>query len=209
MYYNINKHMVHIIYKTTNKHSGKYYIGVHSTNNINDSYLGSGEALKNAIKKYGRESFTKEILHICETREEAFIIEKQLVDPSDLMSYNLIAGGTTGGTFGKVRSISEETKRKISETLKGYVQSEESILKRAESNRGQKRSEETKQHMSDIQLGRKMTDEAKQNMSSAAKKRTKQAWTGKKRPTKECPHCNKVGADYLMTRWHFDKCKSK
>jgi hypothetical protein len=38
-------------YKTINKINNKYYIGVHSTNDIKDGYLGSGVALKRAIRK--------------------------------------------------------------------------------------------------------------------------------------------------------------
>ena len=53
-----------VIYKTTNLINGKIYVGKDSNDNPN--YLGSGIVLKNAIDKYGRKSFKKEILEICD-----------------------------------------------------------------------------------------------------------------------------------------------
>jgi len=44
--------MIHYNYITTNKINGKQYVGAHSTNNINDGYLGGGKAIKLAKKKY-------------------------------------------------------------------------------------------------------------------------------------------------------------
>ena len=51
-----------ILYKTTNLVNGKIYIGVHSTDNLDDGYLGSGVALLAAIKEYGKKSFKRDIL---------------------------------------------------------------------------------------------------------------------------------------------------
>lgn len=48
------------IYKTTNKITGEYYIGLNSTSN--PKYLGSGVELKKQVEKYGKENFIKEIL---------------------------------------------------------------------------------------------------------------------------------------------------
>jgi group I intron endonuclease len=193
------------IYKTTCNVTGMYYIGQHVTENEYDSYLGSGIRLGKAINKYGAENFSKEILHVFDNKEEMNTMETILVNEEllkDPMCYNLALGGQGGE-----RTL--EQIQKISKSLTGHTQSEETKKKRAESNRGQKRSLEVKQRMSDAAKKRPpLTESAKEKMSESAKNRKTQAWTGKKRPTKQCPHCGKIGADYLMTRWHFDKCKS-
>jgi hypothetical protein len=54
--------MRYILYKITNLINGRYYIGRYATNNIYDSYMGSGIAIKNAIEKYGLENFVKEVI---------------------------------------------------------------------------------------------------------------------------------------------------
>lgn len=51
--------MYHIVYKTTNNVNGKIYVGVHSTIDIYDNYIGSGKTLKKAIKKYGKRYLRK------------------------------------------------------------------------------------------------------------------------------------------------------
>lgn len=86
----------HIIYKIKNLKNGRYYIGRHSTTNINDGYMGSGKAIINAIKKYGEEEFVKEILAETETSSELWELEKQIVNEyvvSDPLSYNMAFGG--------------------------------------------------------------------------------------------------------------------
>ena len=55
--------MYHIVYLTTNLVNSKIYVGVHSTYNLDDYYLGSGIAIKKSIKKYSRDSFKRQILH--------------------------------------------------------------------------------------------------------------------------------------------------
>lgn len=95
--------MFYTIYKTTNTINGKFYIGKHKTEDINDDYLGSGKRLKYAIKKYGINNFHKEILHVCESEKQMDILEKILVVPDKETNYNMCPGGHGG--FGYINSF--------------------------------------------------------------------------------------------------------
>ena len=64
-----------IIYLTQNQMNNKIYIGQTVRENVN--YLGSGVFLKQAIKKYGRENFTREILEECDSLEELNAAEEE------------------------------------------------------------------------------------------------------------------------------------
>lgn len=76
--------------------NNKYYIGRHSTNNLNDKYMGSGKGIKNAILKYGIQNFKKEFLATTNNiidlwKLESFFVNQKVVD--DKMSYNTALGG--------------------------------------------------------------------------------------------------------------------
>ena len=91
--------MYYIIYKTTNLINDKVYIGYHSTEDINDSYLGSGKLLKQAIKKYGENNFKRDILYVFPTKEEALLKESEIVNEAFIYSesnYNIKLGGEGG-----------------------------------------------------------------------------------------------------------------
>ena len=83
-------------YKITNTKSGEYYFGIHSTDDLDDGYLGSGTRIKEAIEKEGKENFNEEIIKFFSTitealEEEARVVTKDLVD--DPMCYNMVLGG--------------------------------------------------------------------------------------------------------------------
>ena len=83
-------------YRITNTLNSHFYYGVHSTNNLDDNYMGSGSRLKLAYQKYGIENFKKEILKFFDTRKEALEYEALVVNESlvqDNNCYNLIKGG--------------------------------------------------------------------------------------------------------------------
>lgn len=90
---------MYLSYKITNIINGKYYIGVHKTNDPNDDYMGSGVAIKNAMKKYGRQSFNKTIIETFESESEMYEweslnVNQEIVD--DPKSYNMTMGGKGG-----------------------------------------------------------------------------------------------------------------
>jgi len=120
----------HIVYKTTNTVTNKFYIGVHSTNNLNDDYLGSGINLTRSIKKYGRDSFSREILFTFSSRDEASRKEREVVNEDFVNrrdTYNMSVGGLGyTGNYKRGREHhwwgkrhTQETIEKMSRTKKG------------------------------------------------------------------------------------------
>ncbi len=93
--------MFYIIYQITNLINGKIYVGFHKTNNLDDSYMGSGKKLIRAIKKYGVERFKKEYLYFCETYENMLSMEADIVNEEFVLredTYNIVIGGGGGST---------------------------------------------------------------------------------------------------------------
>ena len=89
----------HYIYKTTNLKNYKYYIGMHSTDNLEDGYMGSGKRLRRSLNKHGKENFKFEILEFFSDRKSLIEREKELVNEEllkDSLSMNLKKGGEGG-----------------------------------------------------------------------------------------------------------------
>jgi len=86
----------HFIYKTVCLVTNKFYYGMHSTNNLEDGYLGSGKRLRYSVNKHGAENHKLNILEYLDSREllrereEELITEEMLNDP---MCMNLTLGG--------------------------------------------------------------------------------------------------------------------
>lgn len=100
------KKTYYLIYKTTNQINSKFYIGKRVTKNPNDNYTGSGKAIKRAVKKYGKENFSKKILFYLNDKEEmakkeAEIVTEDLVN--DPQCYNIRLGGKGGFTKEEAR----------------------------------------------------------------------------------------------------------
>jgi len=216
--------MFHYLYKITNNINGKIYVGVHSTEDMNDGYMGSGDLILKAIDKYGVDNLNKDILFQFDDRESAFMCESEIVDDEFVRrkdTYNLNVGGNAppsarGRTpWNKGSVMPDGVKNKISESVKGvnnhfYGKShtDESRRKMSDShkgeipwNRGIPHSEESRKKMSERAKGRVHSDEAKRKMSEARK--------GVVFAKVECPYCGKIGGGSSMKRYHFDNCKDK
>lgn len=111
------------IYLTTNLINGKKYIGQHY-GEIDDSYIGSGNILKKAIKKFGKENFKKEILEICDNYESMNIAEKEWIKKYNAVKnnnfYNIATGGFNSNPLaGLDEKAKQERAKKLSAAVKG------------------------------------------------------------------------------------------
>jgi hypothetical protein len=171
----------HIIYRTTNLLNNRYYIGMHSTENIDDGYLGSGRRIKAEIKKYGKENFVRDVLEILPSREALKLREAEIVNVvllEDKLCLNLKDGGEGG--FDHLNSGDEKHKARSAKA--GHLGGE-AFAKRlasdasfAESFSVVQSARMSKQHADgkikyDTFTGRKHSEETKQKMREAKQAR--------------------------------------
>ena len=75
---------------------------MHSTNNIEDGYIGSGSRLRNSIRAHGKNSHEMKILEFFENREDLSEREKEIVNEEilkDPLCMNLVKGGEAKPLF--------------------------------------------------------------------------------------------------------------
>lgn len=178
------------VYRHTSP-SGKVYIGITCQNPIRRWAHGHGyrknQYFTNAIRKYGWEAFTHEILFDGLTKEEACEKEIELIkfhrSNNDDYGYNISSGGEFGGTgmrhteevkrklsecrrgekhplYGK--HLSEETRRKMSDAHKGYKPTPEECRQRSERQMGEKNHN----------YGKRASEETRRKQSESRRKYT-------------------------------------
>jgi len=173
----MNKSVYGYIYLIVNNVNGKTYVGQKKLYNKSwnkDGYMGSGTVLEFAKNKYGIENFEKFLICFCNSKEE--LDEQEIFWIAEYKNrgkaeYNLTKGGHSfsDARIGKHRS--EETKKKISEKMKG---GNSTSWKKGHNGywKGKHRSEETKKKISEARKGKKrepLSEETKKKMSEAHK----------------------------------------
>ena len=204
------------VYKHTRIDTNEvFYIGIGSDEGGNHTRAYSKDRSKYWKKVANKVEYRIEIIVDNIAREEAVVIEKELIAFYGRILYNegtlvnILDGGQSGCSGYK---HTPEMKKHLSLLKKGTLGtntgkkfSEEHKRKMSESQKGRTFSEEHKRKISENQKGRTLSKEHKRKISEAQKNRTNHF----NLTPVSCPHCNKSGNKGLMTQWHFDNCRNK
>lgn len=123
------------VYKVTNTVNHKFYIGQHQTFNVTDGYLGSGTAIKSAIKKYGCGVFVKKVLHVFDNFDEMNAAEQALVTEelvNNPQCYNQAPGGQFANLSKKQKYVrTPEHCKKLGDVHRGKKKDPDVVSRRA------------------------------------------------------------------------------
>ena len=117
----------HYTYLTTNLITGHQYVGDHSTNNLDDDYLGCGKYFLKSVKKYGRKNFKKIILESFPTKQEAFDAQEKYIKKYNTLvpnGYNISPKGghqCKGGVSDESRRLMSIAKAGLPSPRKGTI----------------------------------------------------------------------------------------
>ena len=228
------------VYLTTNLINNKQYVGEHSTNDMNcnttRNYIGGGIMLKNAIKKYSKKNFKREILENFQSKKEAFDNQEKYIILYNTLNPNGYNISPKGGENIK-NGVSEDTKKKISNSLSGEnhpnfgkpsynknkKMSIESIEKMSKShkghipwNKGKKYSEERKKEMSILMsgennpnFGKHCSEETKIKIGNANKNRVVSNETKEKQRISHMKHkCSEETKEKLRNKIVSEETKN-
>lgn len=186
--------IIYSIYTIVNQINGKVYVGYTSKpfnkrlNEHKSRINKKTTKLYNAIKKYGWDNFTKQIIY--QTKDFQHCLK--IMEPFFIREYNSLKEGynlTEGGEGSIGFSPSEETRFKMSISRKG----------KTSHRKGKKLSREVCDKMSESHIGIKLSTDHKNNIALGVKNQKRVF----------CPHCNTFGAIGNMKRYYFDFCKNR
>lgn len=225
--------MLNYLYIVRNLVNGKFYIGVHSTDDPDDGYMGSGKRLKLAMKKYGVESFEKILLYVFDDSELMYLAESMIVDDNFVKRndvYNMATGGNGGFSYIINNGLhSSQYRIGIPAPKERVYKSKKTIQESYDSGKFDHIKELSRQRLIDnpihnplsvslAQKGKPKSQEQKDKISKAMLGRKKPNYpktrkirniTTPYKPQKDlvCDVCGKVGKQGPLKRFHFEKCK--
>ena len=163
----MKKETIAYVYKWTHIPTLKWYVGSRTAKGCypDDGYICSSKIVKPMIESNPSE-WRREIIAIgdkIEMRELEYEILTCLQAAQDVRSFNQYNGSGPWRTLGS--KMSEEHKRKISESNKGRVVSEEQKQTHSKKLKGRKLSKEHKRKISEGNKGRIFSEEHRKNIS--------------------------------------------
>jgi hypothetical protein len=148
---------------------------MHSTDKLDDGYMGGGKRIRNSIRKHGKDAHIKEILEYFDDRESLRLREIELVNDDlliDQMCMNLQLGGGGGiisqkhlNDFCQAGNLAFKEKLKDEKYREGFKQKMKENLKKAHLK--SKELYERGEFKLDTFSGKKHTPEALEKMRSA------------------------------------------
>lgn len=165
----------HFIYKTISS-SGKYYIGRHSTKDVNDGYFGSGKWIRSLKDK---SNLKREIIEFCEEselleKEKQYLLEH--VGKPNCMNFNISPVGFSSGNLNPAKTEKERIRRSIQHrgennpAKRPEVREKMSLAQKGKSRPKWKMSEQGRKNVSEARKGIKYSEEGKRKLSESRKK---------------------------------------
>lgn len=206
-----------LIYLSTNKINGKKYVGYTTLTlekrirtHIYKSHSKSQYfyLFKNALRKYGPESFSWEILEYCNSIEECFEKEKYYIKTLNTISpngYNLTEGGNGGVQ-------SNEVKEKISNSLKEYYKKNghhcfANLTKEDRKARAKKAWDTKNKNGYKAIKGYKMSSDSRNKMSESKNKKNALSWFNVNTEEKQYLSCTEMAKHTGLTASTFHHIK--
>ncbi|HCP9521691.1 TPA: hypothetical protein OF688_001750 [Escherichia coli] len=153
----------HTIIKTKKTGRLRHYFGKHSTENIDDGYVGSGTIISKILNRKIRDNYeiVKCNSKFFESAEDAFEFEILLISEGrekygkeNVLNIKNGGGGTLPHSLYKSRKpVSKETRERMSESQKGRKHSKETKKLLSEKSKTLRHSDETKKRLSEMRTG--------------------------------------------------------